>query len=159
MSIQPQQTEIDRMTRVCLKRRLRLAGLESDLSKISDITVLRQLLNQEVKYQHGQMVEVYKEDSLEWESGEFLNCFLLDGVEGFQRLAVEHGKGFVSLFVPEHVRPMEIHTDPPMSKLQDQSQSLLDIAVKIRQQDTPEAGARLLKWYLNQNLLIGRKFS
>lgn len=100
MSLAPNHQEIDRMARVDLKRRLALSGYEGDLSLISDITTLRQLLNQQVAYITGEPVEVRIQDI--WRPGTF-RAYTRSQDEDFDRLDIAFNDDD-GQFPPERVR-------------------------------------------------------
>lgn len=97
----------DRRIRLDIKRRLKLAGLESDLAAINDITVLRQLLIQQVSYQEGQRVEVQLPQANDWREGSIEGVNVRYAEEDFDRVAVKLWDGSTYCALPERVRPAE----------------------------------------------------
>ncbi len=107
MSITPSPDEINRRILVTLKRRLALSGYAGDLSSISDITVLRQLLNQRVVYKEDQKVEVEFENPHIWREGIFTG-YRRYKEEDFDHLMVSLDESSPSYgYAPERVRLIE----------------------------------------------------
>lgn len=105
MSLQETQAEQDRCVRLDLKRRLRLAGFESNLTAVSDITALRQLLDRQIQYTSGQGVEV-EFANLGWVPGHF-NRYVRRPEEDVRRASVEALGGGHELFL-ERIRPVSM---------------------------------------------------
>lgn len=102
----PAQDQDERRLRLDLKRRLRLAGFESDLAAVNDVTALRQLLVQQVTYWRGQPVEVECHDG--WRPGTFNSFAAPLPDEDFSRLNVDlDGNAIGRSCTPECVRPAE----------------------------------------------------
>jgi hypothetical protein len=110
LSLPDTQAEQDRRLRLDLKRRLRLAGFDFDLSAIGDITVLRQLLDKAIEYSLDQPVEVEiphgPQGVSAWLRGTFVGYERSDS-EDFRRLSVRRGAGgSMQNLPPEMVRPV-----------------------------------------------------
>jgi hypothetical protein len=109
------QAERNRRLRLDLKRRLRLAGFESDLTGVNDVTTLRNLLDTLTAYEVGQEIEV-EFSNLGWVPGRFISYNTL-AEEDFRRVYVEAlGGGHVLL--PERVRPLVLGRSGALTALE-----------------------------------------